>query len=523
MGFVNDLLGGGGANGGLSYRAQSAPLINPMTQQDANASYGDAKNGLAQQQAFLQALQAQGGLNNQAQIFNQYGQIAQGQGPNPAQAMLANATGQNVANQASLMAGQRGAGANAGLVARNAAMAGGNLQQQAAGQAAAMQAQQQLQALGQQSGIANQQVSNQMGATTGYNQALQSEQQNVLNAIAAQNNANVANQGNMNTANAGLANTQAGQQGSMFGGLMGGAGSALGGLFGKSSSAASVGTDAIPQSATDSAVSNGSSLITDSGKAMLYCGGTVPGYADGGMVSGAAQPQSFVGRYMNGFTAGMPGETVGVEQQQPQAQMAQANQKMNQAGNQIGGQLGGALKGALDLKKFYNLGEKTGINDYFSKLFSETGEAGKHAADTAAATDSADFAAAIAAAAPSALRYAGSYGEGLGAAGAQMTASGGAAAAGSGATTTALGTGAATVGEAAVAAYKGGEIPNFKKGGKVSGKPKIPGNSPVNDTVTAKVSPGEIVIPNAILQSDDPVGNAARFVAEHLRQSGRMK
>lgn len=79
--------------------------------------------------------------------------IANGTGPNPAQAMLNQATGQNVANQAALMAGQRGAGANVGLIARQAGQQGAGIQQNAAGQGATMQAQQQLNAINGLSGV----------------------------------------------------------------------------------------------------------------------------------------------------------------------------------------------------------------------------------------------------------------------------------------------------------------------------------------------------------------------------------
>ncbi len=86
-------------------------------------------------------------LAQQQGLANQYQGIANGTGPNPAQAMLNNATGTNIANQAALMAGQRGAGANVGLMARQVGQQGAGIQQNAAGQAAIMQANQQLAAL----------------------------------------------------------------------------------------------------------------------------------------------------------------------------------------------------------------------------------------------------------------------------------------------------------------------------------------------------------------------------------------
>lgn len=63
---------------------------------------------------------------------------------------------------------------------------------------------------------------------------------------------------------------------------------------------------------------------------------------------------------------------------------------------------------------------------------------------------------------------------------------------------------------------KGGNVNrDMRTGGKVGGKPKVGGakDSYANDTVPAKLSPGEIVLPRSVTKSDDPVGNAAKFVA----------
>jgi len=67
---------------------------------------------------------------------------------------------------------------------------------------------------------------------------------------------------------------------------------------------------------------------------------------------------------------------------------------------------------------------------------------------------------------------------------------------------------------AAAAAYDGGKISDPKqdfleaikkmtKGGAIGGKAKVEGDSPENDTVPAKLSPGEIVIPRSISHSGD--------------------
>lgn len=177
------------------------------------------------QAAFVNALNGQGGLNNQSQVFNQQaalqaqqqglvGQlqgVADGTGPNPAMAALNQQTSNNISQQAALMASQRGAGANAGLLARQAGMQGANIQQQAAGQAATLQAQQQLAGLGaigqQQQAIGNTQQA--MGQTAANQVANQGAQQAQLANIAANQ---VAQQANQQAAVANLATQQVGQQ-----------------------------------------------------------------------------------------------------------------------------------------------------------------------------------------------------------------------------------------------------------------------------------------------------------------------
>lgn len=227
MSFLGSIFGtspGTGAN----WKAQSAPLQTPTTNAQASTTYDQSQAAIQQQQQLLQALQSQNGIQNQSNVFGQLQGVANGTGPNPAQAQLAQATGNNTANQAALMAGQRGSSANTGLIARQAARQGGANQQNAAGQAATLQAQQSLGALNQLGGIAGQQVAQQQGATTGLNQSAQGEQGQILSAIQGQNQASVANTAQMNSANAQLNNTLAQQQGQIAGGLMGGVGSVLG-------------------------------------------------------------------------------------------------------------------------------------------------------------------------------------------------------------------------------------------------------------------------------------------------------
>ncbi len=229
-------------------------------------------NGIGNQSSALHAQQAL--ANQQQQTAQQYQNIANGNGPNPAQAALNQSTGQNIAAQAALMAGQRGASSNVGLLARQSAQQGAATQQQAVGQGATMQAQQELNALSglsqqqqaiggtqqnvanianqqvgetqaqqqalaaqaaqqvgqqqnQQTNIANQAnalAGQQIGATNTNAQTQQSEQQILQNALANQNQQNVSMQGNINSVNAGLATTNMQGQQKVIGGLMQGIG-----------------------------------------------------------------------------------------------------------------------------------------------------------------------------------------------------------------------------------------------------------------------------------------------------------
>lgn len=155
-----------------------------------------------QQQSFLNALSSQYGLNpQQAQIFaqqqglaNQFQGQANGQGPSIAQSMLTEKTGQNIQGQAALMGSARGAQANPGLIARQATMQGGGIQQQAVGQAATLRAQEQQQAMmnlqNQQramAGLATQGQAQQQGAISQLATQGTNIQSSLENAIATQN------------------------------------------------------------------------------------------------------------------------------------------------------------------------------------------------------------------------------------------------------------------------------------------------------------------------------------------------
>lgn len=229
MGGIGGMLGLNGGAGGTGFAGPNqADVINPVANGQVETAYTGNQNALAQQQALLQALQAQNGLQNQSNVYNQLQGVASGTGPNPAQAMLNQATGANVAQQAALMAGQRGSSANPALIARQAAMQGANLQQQAIGQGATMQAQQALNALNSAGNLATTQAGQQIQGTQANTQAQQGEQAQLLNALQGVNQARTSSQSSVNAGNAALAGTtMQGQQG-MIGGVLNGAGAALG-------------------------------------------------------------------------------------------------------------------------------------------------------------------------------------------------------------------------------------------------------------------------------------------------------
>jgi hypothetical protein len=64
-------------------------------------------------------------------------------------------------------------------------------------------------------------------------------------------------------------------------------------------------------------------------------------------------------------------------------------------------------------------------------------------------------------------------------------------------------------------ASQGGEVLEMRNGGSVPGIPKVPGNSPKNDTVPALLSPGEVVVPRTAAHNPDMAANFVR----HLQRS----
>jgi len=74
--------------------------------------------------------------------------------------------------------------------------------------------------------------------------------------------------------------------------------------------------------------------------------------------------------------------------------------------------------------------------------------------------------------------------------------------------------------------WRGGMVRGYADGGLVDeaamlvmGVPEVPGDSPRNDTVDAKLSPGEVVIPRSVVNAPDAPDRAAEFVAKARQEA----
>lgn len=276
MGAIPGLLGMGGGAGGTSFANPGMANLMPVTNSgEIQGAQAGVQNSMQSQQALLQALQGQQGLQNQSQVYNQMQGVASGTGPNPAQAQYQQNIQQLGGQQAGAMASVRGI--SPALQARLIAQQGSSAMQNAAGQGAANLASQQLGAMGAAGNMANTMAGNQVNQTNSNAAAQLQGQQNLLNA-AGQSNASIAGmQNQINASNTSMANTQMGGQQKGIGGLFNASG-----IMGQSSS---------PGIAKATGGSMGSAI-----------GGGI-GMAEGGDVesSAPAGPQSFLGRFMSGI------------------------------------------------------------------------------------------------------------------------------------------------------------------------------------------------------------------------------
>ena len=527
MSFIGNMLSNGN---GAGFQAQGANgLNNATTQQQLNQLYSQSQGGLAMQQAFAQAAGAQNGLQNQSNTFNQLQGVANGTGPNPAQAMLAQQTGQNVAQTGALMAGQRGAGANVGLMARQAGQAGMNAQQQAVGQGATMQANQSLNALGQMSGIANQQVGQQMGAITGYSQGAQNEQGNLIGAQNNFNSAQAGMQANMNTTNAGIAAGNQKQQGQIIGGLIGGAGAGMmmakGGMIPAYADGTDQGTVAPQptQQAPVSTVSPHFSWVNALKGATGNSGGGAAAQANTPMSGMNSQEGLGKAGYGAGFAAGKGLKSLFGSSPQPStATQAQGEKDDQQGADPTGGSeatpsADAAEESSTDMEAANALGPeglaKGGMVPHYD-------DGGSVQQMLPLAMKIAPLLAAMGG---------GIYGDSNNP---KLTESkkqppkpekGKAYYANGGRIPQHKVDAMVSPGERylppkAVKEVAAGKKAPLKAGEKIPGKPKVKGDSLVNDVVPKKLDVGGIVLPNSVMQSKDPAKEAAAFVAATLRK-----
>lgn len=314
-GIIGGIVAGGQKKPGEYFKPLESTGISGADSQSALMralqSAQQSQGALNQQQQFAQQAGQMGGLQNLSDVYaqqqalaGQLGQLAAGQGPNPALEQLRQATGQNVANQAALMAGQRGAGGNVGLMARQIGQQGATTQQQAVGQAAALQAQQQLGAIGalqqQQQmlgGLAGGQASMQAEALRGLMQGTQGlqglnqqQQQALMQAILSQRGQELQQQ----TGQAGAQNVQNVQEREMWGniakGIGGGLSAMAGGMGGIGGGAASAGSSPVSFGMSP----QGQKAWMDYANPYKAHGGEIKGYAEGGPVAADSSNQSAV-------------------------------------------------------------------------------------------------------------------------------------------------------------------------------------------------------------------------------------
>jgi hypothetical protein len=499
MGGIGGMVGLAGGAGGTGFAGpQAASLMQGTNTDQTAAAYTGNQQALNQQSALVTALQGQNGIGNQSQVYNQLQGIAAGTGPNPAQAQLAQSTGANVANQAALMAGQRGSGANVGLMARQAAMQGANTQQQAAGQGATMQAQQSLNALNQAGGMAGQQVANQIGATTANTQQQQGEQSNLLNAMGQYNSANVAMQSNVNNINGQLANTQLQGQQALAGGAMNAIGSmammAGGGAVKKRKNFDEGGVTPPPSAAPDTTAPAPAAASKSSGGggagallALLANGGNVQYYDDGGIASipaiptastPTADPSTPQSSFVKGVKAALAPKT---DDSSPDYGNAGAN---------------ALYKGVSSLGKAIAApGKPTDSSQ------AATGQGGGAAIPSGTAVDSTP------APAPTTVD--------TGDQGATMNAARG------GKVPAMVSPGEMYLAPKQAQAVAAKKAPALS-GEMIKGKATVKGDSLKNDTVPKTLESGGVVIPRSVMGSKDPAKAAAAFVTAHLAKSGHM-
>ena len=485
--IVQAVTGGNSGNSGgagVNYQASQAPLLQSATTANANTTFQQQQQTLQQQQAFAAAVAAANGIGNQTNVFEQLQGIANGTGPNPAQAQLAQSTAANVAQTASQMAGQRGSGANVGLAARQIGQQGAATQQNAANQAATLQANQSLNAINSAGNIATNQVNQQANATQGAGQLALSGQGNTLGAIAAQNQATVGSTSSANSANAGVSGQVAAGQQQLLGNLLGGAGSALN----------------------------------------LAEGGKVPQkMADAGVVQPAATQLQPIQSSSSAPTSSGPTSRIGQYFAQQSSPNGSQLTGMSAAGNTIGKGIGTGLKALYGAAKSTSGGSDTSNdqaswNDQMMNINRPDLTEGTQAPavqDTPALTNAAGDLEQLAAAGGvmEQVKQLAPFVSALMASGGKVP--------------VLLSPGEKKLTPQQAKAAAGGQIDPIKAGKTVPGKPKVKGakNSYANDVVKDAVEPGTLILPRSVTQAKHPAWEAHKFVMQHMAMAkgGKVK
>lgn len=425
------------------FQASSPTITNQNFGPRIQSLQGEQNQTYGQQQSLAQ------------QLLNQ----SQGIGPNPVQAALNQQTGQNVAQTGALMAGQRGAGANTGLLARQAGQMGANAQQQSIGQAATLQAQQQLAA----------------------QKALQDSYQNMANqAIQGES----IQQGGLASQNSAITTGQLGAQGI---------------------NANIAGQNAAAINGTTGSIMN---ALGGAGASMLSKGGEVKKMASGGGVMGIAQfasPQAAPINMTDWKGQGVLVNAPKGDKKKPQTPGdTGSSPDTGDAGDwEGGGGLAGGAGDAEGMPSVGGLGTMLASHGGMIPNYDDGGEINDN-------IGIADFSP------PSSSASGGAGGDG-GGAGIQLGKKGGGGGGGGLASMLPLLAMLAHGGTPEQAFSRA----LMKLGGKVPGKAKVSGDNEKNDTQPTLLSPGEVVLPRSVTQSPQAAKKAAEFM-KHV-QKGKGK
>jgi len=476
-----------------------------------STAYQGAQGALGQQQALASALTpgVTGATNAQNALLTAFQNQAMGKGPNPAQAQLNQNTGANIASTAALLAGMRGSSANPGLAAAQIAQQGAATQQGAVGQEAALQAQQELAAQQEEAGLTGQIVGQAGQAVGGLNTAQQSEQNILQNANTSYNNALVGMQENINNVNAATAAANQNMAGNLFGGLTSGLSSALGGgaisgMFGakgglvKRSMSPHMKSIAMifhPKKYADggeidegddvSAVPSEPSSGPGGGPAVSLPADTNNFAKD--MQSGSGGSSGGLGKGIASIAALAAAKGGMVPKYAAGGPLDFSASFVAPASSASSGPGGGS---AVNLPQFQNAKWLQQDKDKKQKPASQQPQ------QPMTTTGQAD-----------------PWEIGGGMAGGPMDA------------TSNYGVspdGDMAGNESIELAAKGGWM-GMRKGGNVPGKPKVDHDSYSNDTVKAMLSPGEVVLPLHVMNSEDPASAAAEFVKAIVAKHGKSQ